>query len=257
MSLQRENPAVIRVAVSGAGGNLAGPIIEGIAAADDLTLSGLFNPNRVGSQFEGVSVSGEPSAIECDVVIETAHPDVVFDNLASWHELGMTAVVGTSGFTPERLAELRDFWGADLPCLVVPNFSIGAVLMMRFAAEAAGHFEAVEVIERHHASKPDAPSGTSLASAMGIGAAGGSSVEGSEELVAGARGASVEGVRIHSLRLPGVIAQQEVALSNAGEVLSIEHLSTSYESFAAGALLAVRKVQSLPGGVHLGLDALL
>jgi 4-hydroxy-tetrahydrodipicolinate reductase len=92
---------------------------------------------------------------------------------------------------------------------------------------------------------------------MGIGAAGGSSVEGSEELVAGARGASVEGVRIHSLRLPGVIAQQEVALSNAGEVLSIEHLSTSYESFAAGALLAVRKVQSLPGGVHLGLDAVL
>jgi len=248
---------VIRVAVSGAGGNLAGPIIEGIAASDDLTLSGLFNPNRAGSEMSGVTIAGDHSEIDCDVMIETAHPDVVFDNLDSWRARGMAVVVGTSGFTPERLEELRDLWGTVLPCLVVPNFAIGAVLMMRFAAEAAGQFEAVEVIERHHASKPDAPSGTALASAMGIGAAGGSSAEGSEELVAGARGALVEGVRVHSLRLPGVLSHQEVALSNAGEILSIEHLSTSYESFAAGALLAARKVQSLSGGVHLGLDAVL
>lgn len=248
---------MIRVAVSGAGGNLAGPIIEGIVASDDLTLSALFNPNRAGSEMAGVIITGEHAAVDADVIIETAHPDVVFDNLASWRAHGMAAVVGTSGFTPERFEDLREVWGSDSPCLVVPNFSIGAVLMMRFAVEAAGHFEAVEIIERHHATKPDAPSGTSLASAMGIGAAGGGSVEGSEELVAGARGASVEGVRVHSLRLPGVIAQQEVALSNAGEVLSIEHLSTSYESFAAGALLAARTVQSLPGGVHLGLDTVL
>jgi 4-hydroxy-tetrahydrodipicolinate reductase len=248
---------VIRVAVSGAGGNLAGPIIEGIVASDDLTLSGLFNPKRAGSEMAGVAIAGEQADVDADVMIETAHPDVVFDNLASWRDLGMAAVVGTSGFTPERLDHLRELWSTGAPCLVVPNFAIGAVLMMRFAAEAAGHFEAVEVIERHHSSKPDAPSGTALASAMGIGAAGGTSAEGSEELVTGARGASVEGVRIHSLRLPGVLSQQEVALSNAGEVLSIEHLSTSYQSFAAGALLAARKVQSLPGGVHLGLDAVL
>jgi 4-hydroxy-tetrahydrodipicolinate reductase len=248
---------VIRVAVSGAGGNLAGPIIEGIVASDDLTLSGLFNPKRAASEMAGVAIAGEQADVDADVMIETAHPDVVFDNLASWRDLGMAAVVGTSGFTPERLEHLRELWGTGSPCLVVPNFAIGAVLMMRFAAEAASHFEAVEVIERHHSSKPDAPSGTALASAMGIGAAGGTSAEGSEELITGARGASVEGVRIHSLRLPGVLSQQEVALSNAGEVLSIEHLSTSYESFAAGALLAARKVQSLPGGVHLGLDAVL
>ncbi len=248
---------MIRVAVSGAGGKLAGPIIEGIVSSDDLTLSGLFNPKRAGSEMAGVTIAGEHGAVDADVMIETAHPDVVFENLASWRDLGMAAVVGTSGFTPERLAELGEMWGADSACLVVPNFAIGAVLMMRFAAEAASHFEAVEVIERHHASKPDAPSGTALASAMGIGAGGGTSAEGSEELVTGARGASVEGVRIHSLRLPGVLSQQEVALSNAGEVLSIEHLSTSYQSFAAGALLAARKVQSLPGGVHLGLDAVL
>jgi 4-hydroxy-tetrahydrodipicolinate reductase len=248
---------VIRVAVSGAGGNLAGPIIEGIVASDDLTLSGLFNPKRAASEMAGVAIAGEQADVDADVMIETAHPDVVFDNLASWRDLGMAAVVGTSGFTPERLEHLRELWGIGSPCLVVPNFAIGAVLMMRFAAEAASHFEAVEVIERHHSSKPDAPSGTALASAMGIGAAGGTSAEGSEELITGARGASVEGVRVHSLRLPGVLSQQEVALSNAGEVLSIEHLSTSYQSFAAGALLAAREVQSLPGGVHLGLDAVL
>ena len=248
---------MIRVAVSGVGGNLAGPIVEGVAVADDLSLSGLYNPNRAGEKIAGVVVSGTHDEIDADVVIETVHPDVVFDNLAAWRAKGMAAVVGTSGFTPERLEQLREAWGDDTPCLVVPNFSIGAVLMMRFGAEAASHFEAVEIIERHHSTKPDAPSGTALASAMGIGAAGGSSAEGSEELIEGARGALVEGVRVHSLRLPGVISHQEVALSNTGEILSISHLSTSYESFASGALLAARNVGSLAGGVHLGLDAVL
>ena len=248
---------MIRVAVSGAGGKLAGPIIEGVAAADDLELSALYNPNRAGVEMAGVTVTGDAAQVEADVLVETAHPDVVFDNLAAWRKLGLAVVVGTSGFTPDRLDRLREMWGEETPCLVVPNFSIGAVLMMRFAAEAAPSFEAVEVIERHHSTKPDAPSGTSLASAMGIAAAGGRSAEGSEELVPGARGASVEGVRVHAVRLPGLIAHQEVALSNPGEMLSITHLSTSYESFAAGALLAVRRIQDLDGGVHLGLDTVL
>lgn len=248
---------MISVCVSGAGGNLAGPIIEGVAGAEDLDLVALYNPNRAGQVLSGVTITGEPGGISADVVVETAHGDVVFDNLEAWHRLGVAAVVGTSGFTPERLGRLRSMWGSDTPCLVVPNFSVGAVLMMRFAAEASPHFEAVEIIERHHSDKPDAPSGTALASAMGVSEAGGTSSEESEELVTGARGASVEGVRVHSLRLPGLISQQEVALSNAGEVLSIEHLSTSYQSFASGALLAVREVQSLEGGVHLGLDTIL
>ena len=248
---------MIHIAVSGVGGKLAGPIIEAVAAADDLDLAGLYNPNRSGQTVEGTTITGDPSIIHADVVIETAHLDVVFDNLAAWRSQDMAAVVGTSGFTPERLNRLREMWGTDLPCLVVPNFSVGGVLMMRFAAEAASHFEAVEVIERHHSTKPDAPSGTALASAMGIGAAGGRSAEESEEMVPGVRGGVVDGVRVHSLRLPGLISQQEVALSNAGEVLSIEHLSTSYDSFAAGALLAARGVQNLVGGVHLGLDLLL
>lgn len=248
---------MISVCVSGAGGNLAGPIIQGVADADDLDLAALYNPNRVGQELAGVTIGGEVNGISADVVVETAHGDVVFENLEAWHEMGAAAVVGTSGFTPERLDRLRSMWGTDTPCLVVPNFSVGAVLMMRFAAEAARHFEAVEIIERHHSDKPDAPSGTALATAMGTSEAGGSSAEESEEIVDGARGAEVEGIRVHSLRLPGLISQQEVALSNAGEVLSIEHLSTSYESFASGALLAVREVQSLEGGVHLGLDTIL
>lgn len=248
---------MITVCVSGAGGKLADPIIRGVVEASDLDLVSLYNPNRAGQELAGVTITGEAGDISADVVVETAHGDVVFDNLEAWHRAGMAAVIGTSGFTPERLERLRSMWGTDTPCLVVPNFSVGAVLMMRFAAEAAPHFEAVEIIERHHSDKPDAPSGTALASAMGVSEAGGMSSEESQEIVDGARGASVEGVRVHSLRLPGLISQQEVALSNAGEVLSIEHLSTSYQSFASGALLAVRQVQSLQGGVHLGLDTIL
>ena len=246
-----------RVAVSGAGGKLAGPIIDSIVASDDLELSGLYNPNRSGQQTGGVTITDDPAGINADVVVETAHPDVVFDNLEKWSEMGLAGVVGTSGFTPERLDRLSDVWGSASPCLVVPNFSIGAVLMMRFGAEAARHFEAVEVIERHHSTKPDAPSGTALASAMGIAESGGASAEGSEELVPGSRGGDVEGVRVHSLRLPGLISHQEIALSNNGEILSIEHMSTSYESFASGALLAIRRVGDLEGGVHLGLDLVL
>jgi len=248
---------MIRVCVSGAGGKLAGSIIAGLAEANDLDLVALFNPGREGEEMAGLTITGDAGLVSADVLVETAHPEVVFDNLEAWRNTGVATVVGTSGFTPYRLDLLRSMWGSESPCLVVPNFSIGAVLMMRFAALAAGHFDAVEIVERHHSAKPDAPSGTSLASAMGISEAGGASAEGSEEMVPGARGASVEGIRVHSLRLPGLIAQQEVVLSNPGEILSIEHLSTSYESFATGALTAVRRVGSLPGGVHLGLDAVL
>jgi 4-hydroxy-tetrahydrodipicolinate reductase len=246
-----------RVCVSGAGGKLAGSIIDAVAAADDLELVALYNPNREGQVIAGLAIAGDPGTIHVEVVVETALPNLVFDNLEAWRDSGACVVVGTSGFTPDRLDLLRAMWGAASACLVVPNFSVGAVLMMRFAAEATRHFEATEIIERHHATKPDAPSGTALATAIGVSGGGGRSAESSEELVQGARGASVEGVRVHSVRLPGLISQQEVVLSNPGELLSIEHMSTSYDSFAAGALLAIRRVESLDGGVHLGLDSVL
>ncbi len=256
--MDEPGPELTRVAISGAGGKLATPIAAAVIESDDLELSALFNPNRAGSDLHGVIVVGDPSQVSADVMVETAHPDVVFANLEAWSSARIATVVGTSGFTAERLSRLEEMWGGDGPaCLVVPNFSIGAVLMMRFAASAAPHFEAVEIIERHHSDKPDAPSGTALASAMGIAGAGGTSSDTSKELSPGARGAAVEGVRVHSLRLPGLISQQEVALSNAGEMLSIEHLSTSYESFASGALIAIRGVRGLSPGVHLGLDAVL
>lgn len=248
----------VTVAVSGVGGKLATPIVAAIGQAPDLELVGLFNPNRGGSIVDGLEISGDPESLQADVIVETAHPDKVFVNLEVWKRSGMAAVVGTSGFTEERLAKLGELWGeTGPPCLVVPNFSVGAVLMMEFARTASKYFDAVEIIERHHSTKPDAPSGTSLATAMGVVGSGGSSAEGSEELVPGARGADVGGVRVHSLRLPGLIAQQEVAMSNTGEVLSVEHLSTSYDSFASGALLAIRRVRELSPGVHLGLAALL
>jgi 4-hydroxy-tetrahydrodipicolinate reductase len=247
-----------RVAISGAGGKLAMAISEAVLEANDLQLTALYNPNRAGARMHGLTVLDAPAEVSADVVVETAHPDVVFSNLEAWRVKGLPTVVGTSGFTVERLERLRKLWGEDgPPALVVPNFSIGAVLMMRFAADAASHFEAVEIIERHHSTKPDAPSGTALATAMGVASTGGASAEGSAELVEGARGADVEGVRVHAVRLPGLISQQEVALSNPGEVLSIEHLSTSYESFASGALMAIRRIRDLAPGVHLGLDAVL
>ncbi len=247
----------VSVAVSGAGGKLATPIVTALTDADGVDLVALYNPNRVGQEMGGLTIVGDPGAVKADVVVETVHPDHVLANLELWREAGSAAVVGTSGFTPDRLETLKRLWGTQTPCLVVPNFSIGAVLMMQFAEQAASHFDAVEVIERHHSSKPDAPSGTALATAIGIRDGGGSSVGGSAELVEGARGGLVEGVRVHSLRLPGVISHQEVALGNPGEMLSITHLSTSYESFAAGAVLAALRVGTLPGGVHLGLDEIL
>lgn len=248
---------MIRVAVSGAGGKLAGAIISAVSSVDDLELTSLYNPSREGFEIEGREIAGSHDQVDADVVVEATHQNEADVNLEVWQDQGIATVVGTSGFTQERIEALRVMWGTATPCLVVPNFSIGAVLMMRYGADAASHFEATEIVERHHTAKPDAPSGTSLASAKGISEGGGRSSPVSGELVAGARGANVEGVQVHSLRLPGLISHQEVALSNPGEVLSITHMSTSYQSFAAGALLAIRKVQSLPGGVHVGLDALL
>ncbi|MDX1469015.1 MAG: 4-hydroxy-tetrahydrodipicolinate reductase [Acidimicrobiia bacterium] len=248
---------MIRVAISGAGGKLASAVIGAVSSADDLELTTLYNPSREGAEIEGREIAGSHDLVTADVVVEAAPPDAVETNLRLWRDLQVATVVGTSGFTSEKLDDLREMWGTASPCLVVPNFSIGAVLMMRFAAEAASHFEATEIIERHGPMKSDAPSGTALATAMGVGAAGGRSSDTMGELVSGARGGEVEGIRIHSLRMPGVISQQEVAMANTGEVLSISHVSTSYESFAGGAVAAIRGVRSLPGGIHVGLEAVL
>ncbi len=243
-----------RVGISGIPGRLASAVARGITASEDLEITALFNPTRGGERFDGIEIASSHNEVECEVLFEATEPTVVMDNLRAWRAAGLHAVVGTSGFTEERLDELRSFWDDDGPgCLVVPNFSIGAVLMMQFSELAAPHFRGVEIIERHHQDKPDAPSGTSIATAARIAAAGGSSFDESSELVAGARGGSVEGIRVHSLRMEATLSAQEVAFSKSGERLSITHTGTSYDSFVDGALLAIRHVATT-SGVSIGLD---
>ena len=165
-------------------------VCETVEAAADLTLAAAYDP--AGGEVCGVAVSTDSAAIEADVVVEFTRPDVVLDNLGTWRTAGMHAVVGTSGFDAGRIEALQAAWGSGPPnCLVVPNFSIGAVMMMRLSELAAPHFAAAEVIELHHDQKADAPSGTALATAQRIAGAKPEQERrvDSAELLAGARGA--------------------------------------------------------------------
>ncbi|MBL8099719.1 MAG: 4-hydroxy-tetrahydrodipicolinate reductase [Anaerolineales bacterium] len=248
---------MIKVAVSGGMGRLGSVIAKAVFNASDMQLSGVYSPSHVGKTFEGIKVEDSIENINAQVILECTHPNVVMENLKKWHEKGVSVVVGTSGFTNERIQEVKSFWGEnDAGCLIVPNFSIGAVLMMRFAEIASAHFESAEIIERHENTKPDAPSGTALATAMRMGKHRKESEEKSNEIVKGARGGLTSGIRVHSLRMKGLLSDQEVAFSNLGETFSINHRSTSYESFANGALVAIRYVQKIKG-VSVGLDSAL
>jgi 4-hydroxy-tetrahydrodipicolinate reductase len=244
---------MIRVIVSGAAGRMGMMVAASVEQQDDLALVGRYDP----AGAAGVVV--DPADLpDTDVVVEFTNPDVVMANLRHWREREWHVVVGTSGFTDERLDEAREIFGdGPVNCLIVPNFSIGAVLAMRFAAEAAVHFPAAEIIELHHDGKADAPSGTAIATAGRIAASGPQqrSVE-STELVSGARGASVEGVPVHAVRLPGLLAHQEVILGGTGETLTIRHDTTDRQAFIPGVLLGVRAVATLTG-VVVGLEPLL
>jgi 4-hydroxy-tetrahydrodipicolinate reductase len=252
---------MIRVGVSGVAGRMGRLVAEAVAAAPDLDLAEGYDPGAAGQAVSGIRIGADPEAMgAAEVVVEFTNPAVVLDNLARWRSLGLHAVVGTSGFDAARLDALREIWGSGAArCLVVPNFSIGAVLMMRFAAAAAPHFAAAEIVELHHDRKADAPSGTALATAAGMAAGGGRSeraVESAESLP-GARGGASGGVRIHSVRLPGLLAHQEVILGSPGETLTLRHDTSDRASFLPGVLLAVRRVASLPDPVTVGLEAVL
>ena len=225
-----------RVGVSGAAGRLGRVVVQAVHDAADLDVAGLYAPGHAGEVVAGIECSGGPEALaSAEVVVEVTRPDVVMENLARWRENGSHVVVGTSGFDAERLEQLERMWGSGPPnCLVVPNFSVGAVLMMRFAAEAARYFDAAEIIEMHHATKLDAPSGTALATAAGM----------------------AGDVPIHSVRLPGLVAHQAVILGSDGQTLTIRHDTTDRSSFAPGVLAAVRGVGGLRG-VTVGLDRVL
>ena len=248
----------MKVAVSGAMGRLGSVVAMGVANAGDMQLSGVYDPHHPGKVVAGMEVEASMDDINADIVVECTHPDVVMENLRQWHSKGLSVVVGTSGFTAERIEEVKSFWmNTDTSCLIVPNFSIGAVLMMRFAELASPYFDSAEVIERHEDSKPDAPSGTALATAMRMGKMRKQAEEiESHEIIKSARGGLASGVRVHSLRMKGLLSDQEVAFSNLGETFSINHRSTSYESFANGASVAIRYAHTIKG-VAIGLDAAL
>jgi 4-hydroxy-tetrahydrodipicolinate reductase len=250
---------VIKVGISGAGGRMGRTVALAVTQADDLELTALFDPGCAGEVVEGLACQDSNESLSgCDVVVEFTRPDVVMDNLGHWNNMGLNAVVGTSGFDEGRLAGLEEIWQGTSRCLVVPNFSIGAILMMRFAEEAAEFYEAVEIIEMHHDNKIDAPSGTSIATADRLaGKSPQRRSQQSEELQPGALGATVSGARIHSVRLPGLLAHQEVLFGNPGEILTIRHDSTSRDSFTPGILLGIRKVQELGDRVTVGLDSLI
>jgi 4-hydroxy-tetrahydrodipicolinate reductase len=198
---------------------------------------------------------------DAEVVVDFTHPDVVMGNIEQCVRRGVHVVVGTTGFDAERLDTVRG-WLAGAPSVgvvIAPNFGIGAVLMMRFAEQAAPYFESVEIVELHHPGKADAPSGTARATAARVAAARADSApapDATSSALPGARGADVDGVPVHSVRLSGLVAHQEVLLGAAGETLTIRHDSTDRASFMPGVLLAVRAVPSRPG-LTLGLDPLL
>jgi 4-hydroxy-tetrahydrodipicolinate reductase len=244
----------IRVGVLGARGRMGTEVCRAVNASDDLELVAMVDD---GDWLFNVSDAA------ADVVVDFTTPDVVMDNLHWCIDQGINAVIGTSGFTEKRLDRVRS-WLALKPGLgviVAPNFAIGAVLMMEAAARAARYFESVEIVEMHHPGKLDAPSGTALLTAQMIAearaaAAVGPAPDATKDEMAGARGAEIAGVRVHSLRASGLVAHQEVLLGTTGETLTIRHDSYDRQSFMPGVLLAVRSVLSRPG-LTIGLGPLL
>jgi 4-hydroxy-tetrahydrodipicolinate reductase len=238
-------------------------VCRALAARPDLELTAAVDPNHAGTQIEGVSVASSLDAVvdaSAEVAVDFTHPDAVMGTIRWCVEHGVHAVVGTTGITPENLDELRAITsGARANVLVAPNFAIGAVLMMRFAELAAKYFPAAEIVELHHDDKADAPSGTALATARRIAAARGDAsapTAGGDEAHPGARGADVEGVRVHAVRLPGLLAHQEVILGAPGQTLTIRHDSTDRSAFIPGIVLAIESVAAFPG-LTIGIEPLL
>ena len=244
-------PDVIKVGVLGARGKVGAEVCKAVEAAPDTELVAQVD---AGDDVEELARAGAA------VVVDFTHPDVVMNNLRFCIEHGIHAVVGTTGFDQDRLEQLGS-WLAEAPevgVLIAPNFSIGAILMMRFAAQAAPFFDSVEVVELHHPDKADAPSGTARRTAEMIAAArreAGSAPmpDATSTGLEGARGADVDGVRVHGLRVRGLVAHQEVILGTAGETLTIRHDSLDRVSFTPGVLAGVRAIGEHPG-LTVGLE---
>ncbi len=244
----------IRVGVLGARGRMGTEVCRVVDAVDDLELVAMID------QGDGLFSALDAGA---EVVVDFTTPDVVLDNLHWCIDQGLNVVVGTSGFTEHRLERVRTWLSRkpDVGVVIAPNFALGAVLMMEFAERAARFFPSAEIIEQHHPNKVDAPSGTALQTAARIAKARsdaglGESPDATKDEVEGARGALVEGIRVHSVRAAGLLAHQEVLFGTTGETLTIRHDSYDRAAFMPGVLLAVRSVVRRPG-LTVGLGALL
>jgi 4-hydroxy-tetrahydrodipicolinate reductase len=242
----------IAVAVIGAAGRMGREVCRAVESADDLRLVGRFD---IGDELGNLGGA--------DVAVEFSVPAASLDNVLHAVRRGVHAVVGTTGWTDEGLEKVRRALETSpgTGVLIAPNFSLGAVLMMRFAAQAARYYESVEVVELHHPDKVDAPSGTAARTAGLIAQArkaGGlpPAPDATVTAVDGARGADIDGIRVHSVRLRGLVAHQEVLLGAPGEQLTIRHDSFERVSFMPGVLLGVRRVGGLPG-LTVGLEHLL
>ena len=242
----------MRVGVLGARGKVGTAMCAAVRDADDLDLSAEVDAG------DALSLLTDG---DTDVVIDFTNPDVVMDNLKFLVDNGIHAVVGTTGFTAERMDLVRG-WLAASPgtgVLIAPNFAIGAVLSMYFAQKAAPYFESAEVIELHHPQKADAPSGTATRTAELIAQARKGmppNPDATSGGLPGARGADVDGVQVHSVRLTGLVAHKEVLFGTMGETLTIRHDSLDRTSFVPGVLLAVRQIAGRPG-LTIGLEPLL
>lgn len=237
-----------RVAVLGAKGRMGSEVVRAVGAAPDLELGPTYD---VGDDLDLTGV---------DVAVDFTHPDSVMGNLERCIAAGVHCVVGTTGFDEPRLAHLRKLLvGTEVGVLIAPNFGIAAVLMMRFAAQAAPYFDSVEIVELHHPRKADAPSGTATRTAQLVAEARKGMPpmpDATWTALEGARGAVVDGIHVHAVRLAGLVAHQEVLLGGEGETLTLRHDSYDRASFMPGVLLGVRQIAGRPG-LTVGLDALL
>lgn len=262
----------IRIIVAGASGRMGQEVIRLIAKTEHFRLVGATSRSQVGKDVGefvglpsmGVAFSSDLTSLlheeKADVLIDFTTPELGKQNMWAALEAGVRPVVGTTGFSAEEIEKLRKYCRENqIGAIIAPNFAIGAVLMMHFAKKAAKYLPNVEIIESHHDQKLDAPSGTSLKTAELIAEARQEIRQGHPEEVElreGARGAYYNGFRIHSVRLPGLIAHQEILFGGTGQLLTIRHDSYNRESFMPGVKLATEKVMELDHLVY-GLDNLL
>ena len=242
---------MINVAVLGARGRMGSEVVKAVEAAEGLALVAALD---VGDSLEQLKGSA------AHVVVDFTTPDSVMANLEFLIDNGINVVVGTTGFDDSKLATVKGWLAANpsVGVLIAPNFAIGAVLMMEFAAKAARYFESAEVIELHHPAKVDAPSGTAARTAELMGAARkeaglGAMPDATTTSLDGARGAVVAGIPVHSVRARGLVAHQEVLFGGLGETLTIRHDSIDRAGFMPGVILGVRRIVNTPGLTH-GLD---